>query len=151
MNNELPNTEAYIKAYQKLLQEKGYTESGLNNGKPEGKLADALRKAFEDAAANKYNAEGALIRISLPGFTPEEKEKFIITFNFSYTCATDKYELEFMEADTQDFHLKIKPMINGNIPALSELHGHFKEAIELSRIKHKFSKKPVNGKRFGLN
>lgn len=150
MNNELPNREAYIKAYQKLLQEKGYTESGLNNGKPEGTLAEALRAAFEDCAANKHNADGALIRIGLPGFTPED-EKFLVTFSFTYTSATEKYELAFMEADTEDFHMKIQPRSNDAIPSLPELHQHFNDVRELAQIKHKFSKKPINGKKFGLN
>jgi hypothetical protein len=157
MSSEATSTEAFIKAYQELLQEKGYSEDGLNNQEPPGKLAACIRRSFEECAGNKEKAELALIAISVYGHMPEDHEKFTLTFNFSYITATGKFDLDFMEADTKDFHIKIKPLVDNNIPTLTDLHKHFKETAELIRIKANHEKQQINGKkrvngnRFRLN
>lgn len=149
MSEEQTNPESYIKAFQQLLEERGYTEKNLGNGEPPGKLASNLREAFElSVALIKKEDRGKLI-IQSHGQAPYDNEKIGLRFHFIYTAATGKFEYDHMEARKGRLHMHVTSMADSAMPDLEEVFQHFKMAELEQQNRPAQEKKNTNG--FRLN
>jgi len=121
----------HINYYQRLFSERGYNESGLNNGAPPGSLAENIDVVFRQLVAfPKEGEDSAVALLQAVGIVGERQEVAVFSFSFEYSRPAEMIRLVLFQTETFDGLLRL-PVKNGSdFPALEEVI----EAIKAARV-----------------
>lgn len=83
----------------RLLQRKGYTEKGLDMPVPVGKIAETLREAYLDVAAEAAKTGNTMaFTMTLPARFDAKQDPVEFRMNFRYYPAEDKLQITAVSA-----------------------------------------------------
>lgn len=139
----------YIRSYQELLQEKGYTESSLNSGAPPGTVAANIEKGLRAVIElSEGEEEGLGVMVQTFGRFGPNNEIIKFDFAFAYNRKSDTITLELMNVGDDTIETTCVPKLAGSIPDLQTAVVLFKE--ERVKLLLRQIKQPVkrpNGRR----
>lgn len=141
--------EEYIRSYQELLEEKGYTEPSLNSGTAPGTLAANIDKGFRAIVdLPEGNSSGQGVMIQTFGRFGEHNESIRFDFVFAYNHQSGTISLELMRVADEMVEMTCVPKLASLIPDLQTALVLFrKECIRLLPQQVKQSAKRPNGRR----